>query len=924
MAHIIKNFKTLFITCVLYFVVISCSEQASFSSSSFVKEGTIYLDELRNKFNNNFSWAEYAQDHIVTKDEMINFYGHALYSFQDIDGFEANYSGLEIAEMIKDDNQMKLDIGACNVNVQSTIPSTQYHLSLHPSKYNLFIELRSINTPSEAFCVTLEQIELPEPLTESEILEYLIASFQWSEYAGDKIVTSNEMNTFSENYIFAPIDLPGYQISYSEAQMADSSLFSNEIPLTLAKSPCSQELLLLPPKPIWAQENSEQKHVFYLQINPLFPSDEIYCATTETIAMPYPKIEEEKVEQMEAPAVEAEAAESAPIEDLIPPEDLNIAINSGAKFTSLEEVKVNIGTNSGDFVALFNGQTCQGEANWQAMVSVLTWTIPPDASGLVSISAKSKDLAGNESNCVKASINHTKTFYSTFKVDSVASYRNVAVQWTQSPEIAALNLTHQIAIGTTPGSNDVLDWTDVGENTNYPVPPLAYIKDKKYYPTIKSSYNGESLLQKNLDGFTVSPDYRSISSAKGGTGQHNCIITADQKLRCWGGNYSGQLGIETNIRHGYDANTMGPNLPYVNLGNNVKPISVNAFEKNTCILGDDFKVRCWGESKHLNGHGTGTDNYGRDSGTMGNNLPIINLGTNLKVVKLGRGDGWHACALFEMGKIKCWGQNYNGQLGYEDLLNRGDTPETMGENLPFVDLGDEYAIDIATGSVASCAILQSGRVKCWGNNNYGRLGLNDKVNRGGAPNEMGKNLPYLNFGDNLKATELSMGWGAACAVFENGTAKCWGHGGDQVTGQNINTAISDGVGPSLDSIPAINFGWNKPIKHIDTGSNHNCLMFDDGSIKCIGWNCSFENGYGLSSCDHAATVAEIPAVNLGSSIPFQMSIGYSWSCVYLESNDIKCWGANYNGSLGHPGIGILGKDTDMGDSLPALDLTPPN
>ena len=36
-------------------------------------------------------------------------------------------------------------------------------------------------------------------------------------------------------------------------------------------------------------------------------------------------------------------------------------------------------------------------------------------------------------------------------------------------------------------------------------------------------------------------------------------------------------------------------------------------------------------------------------------------------------------------KLKCWGQGY--MLGYGDTTNRGDGPNEMGDNLPYVDLG---------------------------------------------------------------------------------------------------------------------------------------------------------------------------------------------------------------------------------------------
>ena len=47
----------------------------------------------------------------------------------------------------------------------------------------------------------------------------------------------------------------------------------------------------------------------------------------------------------------------------------------------------------------------------------------------------------------------------------------------------------------------------------------------------------------------------------------------------------------------------------------------------------------------------------------------------------------HTCALLDDDKVKCWGRNDFGQLGLGDTANRGDDPGEMGDNLPAVDLG---------------------------------------------------------------------------------------------------------------------------------------------------------------------------------------------------------------------------------------------
>jgi len=71
---------------------------------------------------------------------------------------------------------------------------------------------------------------------------------------------------------------------------------------------------------------------------------------------------------------------------------------------------------------------------------------------------------------------------------------------------------------------------------------------------------------------------------------------------------------------------------------------------------------------------------------MGDSLPNVDLGM-LRRAKSVVTNELHACALLDDGWVKCWGNNENGRLGLGDVEGRGDEPGEMGDALPAVDLG---------------------------------------------------------------------------------------------------------------------------------------------------------------------------------------------------------------------------------------------
>ncbi|KAG2450326.1 hypothetical protein HYH02_004831 [Chlamydomonas schloesseri] len=155
------------------------------------------------------------------------------------------------------------------------------------------------------------------------------------------------------------------------------------------------------------------------------------------------------------------------------------------------------------------------------------------------------------------------------------------------------------------------------------------------------------------------------------------------------------------------------------------------------------RIKCWGYNRYFAiPVSEGDGNVGAQPGEMGDALPFVNLGTNATAVSVVT-NGVSACAVLEPGnKIKCWGTVQNTyQAGYQ-TINAAD-PKQMGDNLPFVNLGSNITqiTQLVMGASFYCALVQpGGRVKCWT-----PVWLPDGklADRGGSAGQMGDNTPVM-------------------------------------------------------------------------------------------------------------------------------------------------------------------------------------
>ncbi len=431
---------------------------------------------------------------------------------------------------------------------------------------------------------------------------------------------------------------------------------------------------------------------------------------------------------------------------------------------------------------------------------------------------------------------------------------------------------------------------------------------------------------------TRTPDgYVSRVAAVASGHSHSCAILASSVVKCWGMNDAGQLGLGDTFSRGDAGGEMGNSLPAVNLGTGVIARKIYAGFAHTCAITTTGRVKCWGSN--VSGElGLGDTNHRGDaSSEMGENLPYVDLGTDRTAVSLSLGEVF-SCALLDNATVVCWGQNNHGQLGNGSTDNIGDVPDEMGTALVPVDVGtDRTVISMANHRYGICALLDNASIKCWGYNVVGQLGIGDTVNRGDGVGLMGDNLPVVPFSADLTPVELAGAEGSTCARFDDGTVRCWGFNayGALGTGDALHRGDSPG---EIAALAAIDLGSGHTAKRIYGGKGFSfCALLDDDSLKCWGDNSDANLGIGMSTTDTIWGNAtgemgdNLPAIDLGTNVTIgSVSVGNNFRCAILKpSSALKCWGANAHGQLG---LGTTEAswgeypDATMGDFLPYVRL----
>jgi alpha-tubulin suppressor-like RCC1 family protein len=268
---------------------------------------------------------------------------------------------------------------------------------------------------------------------------------------------------------------------------------------------------------------------------------------------------------------------------------------------------------------------------------------------------------------------------------------------------------------------------------------------------------------------------------------HTCAVLDDGSVRCWGFGFDGRLGYGHTNSIG-DDEVPGAVSP-VNLGAGRTARAITAGDSHTCALLDDATVRCWGYA------GNGQLGYGNTTTFSETQTPDsagpVNLGAGRTAVAISAGS-FHTCAVLDDGTVRCWGFGGNGRLGYANTNGVGDD-ETPGSVGP-VNLGaGRTAVAISAGGEHTCAVLDNGTVRCWGAGRSGRLGYANTNDIG--DDETPGSVGPVDLGPGRTAVAISAGSDSTCARLDDGSVRCWGDGANGLLGTCNTNSVGDDETP---------------------------------------------------------------------------------------------------------------------------------
>lgn len=334
---------------------------------------------------------------------------------------------------------------------------------------------------------------------------------------------------------------------------------------------------------------------------------------------------------------------------------------------------------------------------------------------------------------------------------------------------------------------------------------------------------------------------------------HACALLETGGVKCWGYNAKGQLGDGTFVSK----------APVQVQGLTSGITAIAAGSNHTCVLTTVGGVKCWGaNSGGQVGDGTTTD--------QSSPVQVEGLTSGVTAVTAG---GTHTCALLDTGSVKCWG--YNGSAFR--VLGDVGTVERWLEPTQVDGLATGVAA-ISASAYHTCALMNTGGVKCWGRNGNGQLG-------NGLAQQSNTVVQVSELTSGVAA--IALGYAHSCALMIDGTAKCWGW----------NSFGQTGSGTTADQLSPVSvIGLSGVVLSLSLQSQSTCALITGGSVECWGVN-GWTGGLGDGTEINRLSPTQVSGLTSGITA---ITAGDYFGCALSNISSLKCWGDNQSGQISLP------------------------
>lgn len=388
-------------------------------------------------------------------------------------------------------------------------------------------------------------------------------------------------------------------------------------------------------------------------------------------------------------------------------------------------------------------------------------------------------------------------------------------------------------------------------------------------------------------------------------GNHSCALMEDDSTRCWG---LGLLSLGYPGHGSVGDDEVPAEVGPLDLGAGRRVVSLGAGISHTCAVLDDGVVRCWGQDEDGK-LGNSTAPEQGDPATA----PPVDLGPAAVSVDASID---HSCAVLVGGSLRCWGRSRSGDLGLASTLTVGD--DEAVSSVPPIDLGAGRTVtSVAVGLAHTCALLDDGTVRCWGEASSGALGLGNLDDIG--DDEHPGDVPAVDLGPGRTAVALAAGYFHTCAMLDDGAVRCWGWGEYGALGTASTAIVGDDESPA--AVPPVDLGAGRVAVAIGAGGSHTCAVLDDGSLRCWGQNDKGQLGYAsTATVGDDESPASVGPVDLGAGrTAVAVDAGERHTCAVLDDGSVRCWGEGRAGILGYGNTADIGDDEAPGTAGP-VDL----